>query len=251
MTLKLDLRFVVGVLTLVILGMLFAWQPWDSTGSRTVVVSGQATVKAVPDEFTFYPSYQSTAATSAKAISKVSVKGNAVVAKLIKLGVVESKIRTDVSTSNDDGRVIPMVDSSEPDSSAVSSSTITATFAVTAVVNDSKLAQKISDYLTTTSPLYGVSPSSGFTTETSKRLENEARGEALADAKARADQTVTTLGAKLGKVIEVSEPNWGGPIMMEGDTGSMSKGSVAPTTPRLLFGEQEVTYSVSVTYRLK
>lgn len=251
MTLKLDLRFLVGVLALVILGMLFVWQPWDGTGSRTVVVSGEATVTGVPDEFTFYPSYQVTATTSAKAISGVSVKGNAVAAKLMKLGVAESKIKTDVSTSNDDGRIIPMSDSSEPDSSIPGSSTITATFAVTATVNDSKLAQKVSDYLTTTSPLYGVSPQSGFTTETRKKLETEARGKALADAKDRADQTVTTLGAKLGKVIEVSEPNWGGPIMMEGDTSSMSKGSVAPTTPRLLFGEQEVTYSVSVTYRLK
>lgn len=234
---------------MVIVGMLLIWRPWSELGSRTVVVSGQATLIGVPDEFTFYPSYQGTAGTSTEAISKASVIGNAVVAELINSGVQESKIKTAVSNYGDVDRVEPTV--APGSSGSASSGTFTATFSVTAVVYDATLAQKISDYLTTTSPLYGVSPQSGFTTETRKKLESDARGLALADAKTKADQTVAELGAKLGRVLEVSEPNWGGPILMEGEIGSLTKDSSVITTPKLLFGEQEVTYTVSVTYRLR
>jgi uncharacterized protein YggE len=241
-TFKLDFRFVSGFLLLVIVAMLLIWQPWTGLSSRTVVVSGQATVKAIPDEFTFYPTYQATAATETAAISAVSKKGNQVVDKLVSLGVDEKKISTSVNAD----RYYPVKDGSDDTEP-------TATYSITAVVGSKELAQKILDYLVTTNPIYGVSPQSNFANQTRKDLEDSARKLALADAKERAEQTADELGIKLGNVVEISEPNWGGiiPLGVEGRATTDSSAPELQTSPKLLTGEQEVTYQISVTYRIR
>jgi len=223
--------------------MLLIWQPWNGLSSRTIVVSGQASVKAAPDEFTFYPSYQASAITETAAITAVSKKGNKVVNKLISLGVEEKKITTSVNAD----RYFAVKDSSEDTEP-------TATYSITATVDNKDLAQKVLDYLVTTSPIYGVSPQSNFATETRKDLEDSARKLALADAKERAEQTAEELGIKLGKVVEISEPNWGGVIPLGVEERASTDSSGAPetvTSPKLLIGEQEVTYQITVTYKIR
>jgi len=242
-TFKLDFRFLSGFLFVVVVVMLFIWQPWNNISSRTIIVSGQATVKAEPDQFTFYPTYQATAATESAAITAVSKKGNVVVDKLVKLGVKQNQISTSVNADRYYG--IKSEDQSEP----------TATYSITAVVEDKKLAQQILDYLVTTNPIFGVSPQSNFKTETRKELEDSARKLALADAKQQAETTVMELGIKLGSVVEISDPNWGGiiPLGVEDRAveGSGSDGVSVQSSPKLLTGEQEVTYQISVTYRIR
>lgn len=241
-TFKLDFRFLSAFLLLIIVTMLLIWQPWNSASSRTIVVSGQASVKAAPDEFTFYPSYQASAATETAAISAVSKKGNAVVSKLISLGVEEKSITTSVNAD----QYYPVKDNSDDTKP-------TATYSITALVNNKDLAQKVLDYLVTTGPIYGVSPQSNFADETRKDLEDSARKLALADAKSRAEQTATELGIKLGRVVEISEPNWGGIIPLGVEDRVSTDSSGAPevkTSPKLLIGEQEVTYQITVTYKI-
>jgi uncharacterized protein YggE len=239
----LDFRFLSAFLLLIIIAMLLIWQPWAGLSTRTVVVSGQATVKAAPDKFTFYPTYQATATTETAAIKAVSKKGNAVVNKLVALGVEEKNITTSVNAD----RYFAVKDSSED-------SEPTATYSITALVSAKDLAQKVLDYLVTTNPIYGVSPQSNFADQTRKDLEDSARKLALADAKKRAEQTADELGIKLGKVVEISEPNWGGVIPLGIEDRASTDSAGAPevsTSPKLLIGEQEVTYQISVTYRIR
>ncbi|MEX1051782.1 MAG: SIMPL domain-containing protein, partial [Patescibacteria group bacterium] len=237
-TIKFDYKFVSSGLLLVIIVMLALWQPWDGLTTRTVVVSGQATVQAEPDQFTFYPTYQETSKTSSAAISAVSAKGNAVVKKLVTLGIPENKITTNVNSGDYYG--IKGDEASTGETAAI--------FNITAVTGDKKIAQEVLDYLAGTDPLYGVSPQSSFATETRRQLENDARQLALADAKSRADQTAQELGVKIGNVMEVSEPNWGGiiPLGVEGRATTDSAAPEVQTSPKLLTGEQEVTYQISV-----
>ncbi|MEX2012553.1 MAG: SIMPL domain-containing protein [Patescibacteria group bacterium] len=245
-TIKFDYKFISAALLVIILIMLVIWQPWNVVTGRTVVVSGQATVKAVPDEFTFYPAYQAKNKNSTDAISAVSKKGNAVVKKLVALGIPENKITTNVSSGDYYG--IKAEGSSGSDE-------IIATFSITAITNDKKIAQESLDYLVTTDPIYGVSPQSNFATATRRNLESDARRLALADAKSRAEQTAQELGIKVGRVVEVSEPNWGGVIPLGVGEDSVAPGSsrdlAETTSPKLLTGEQEVTYQISVTYRIR
>lgn len=246
-SLKIDFRVVSGLLLIVIVIMLGFWQPWAKANERTITITGEATIKAEPDEFIFYPTYQKTAATSAEALSAVSAFGNSVVDKLKELGVQEKSIV--VNSSANEKYDIMM---SRPEPAPTGDNGYTAYYSLSVTVNDKALAQKILDYIVTTSPLNGVSPQSAFATETRKNLESQARTAALKDARTKAEQTASGLEAKVGSVVSVSEPQWGGPVPVTLESRSSGvDASTTLTAPKLLTGQQDVTYAVQVVFRLR
>lgn len=249
-TIRLNFRLISIVLSIVILAMFGIWQPWQSAGTQTISMVGEASVKAAPDEFTFYPTYQKDGATSTDAISAVAKVGNEVVAKLKELGVVEKNIKTSTSSSPDYAK--PYIGIPEQELGTTPGGYL-ATYSVTITLDDKDLAQKVLDYLITTSPLYGVSPQSTFSAETRKELEAAARSKAVADAKIKARQTAEELEVKVGRVVSVSEPQWGGPIPVMSTNGrEIAVDTASPvTSPVLLTGEETVTYSVTVVFRLR
>ncbi|MBI4948091.1 SIMPL domain-containing protein [Candidatus Berkelbacteria bacterium] len=245
-TLKINYKYI-SLILLMVIGLMFGiWQPWASynANDRVITVNGQSTVKAAPNKFIFSPIYSANADTSSAAISKVTKTGDAVVAKLITLGFLEKDLKKNIST-NQDYRYAPSIE--------ISPNGYTAQYSITAVTTDSAIAQKAFDYIVTTSPLYGVSPQSTFTDETQKEVESQARAKALADARSKADQSAKELGFKLGSVVSVSDAQWGGIMpMYETKEGTVSSDSAAPqTSSKLLVGENDVTYTVSVVYKIR
>ncbi len=248
-TLRVNYKLISGLLFGVVLVMLALWQPWRTDADRTISIVGEASVKAAPDEFVFYPTYQREAATNSEAISAVSKVGNDVVAKLKELGVAESAIKTSANSSPEYSNEIAPA----PDLGGSTTDGYRAIFSLTITLNDKTLAQKVLDYLATTEPLYGLSPQSTFSARTRDRLEAEARAEALRNARDKSQQTADQLGVSVGRVISVSEPSWGGVIPMSAtDSRNMALESPSPTTaPVLLTGQETVTYSVTVVFRLR
>jgi hypothetical protein len=103
LNLKVDYRIITVALLLVIVLMLAIWKPWSPSPTakdRTISVSGDATVKAAPDEFLFSPSYQFTNGDKDAALKAISAKSNEVVAGLKKLGVPESGIKNNADSWN-------------------------------------------------------------------------------------------------------------------------------------------------------
>lgn len=254
--LRLDLRLVVIVLLIIITGMLWLWQPWQNiTPKRTISVTGQGTVKAAPDEFIFNPVYQKSATTAKESISRVSIVGNAVIAKLKELGLTSDDLKTDVYSSPEyDPSVyepsISDIGGTYPEVVQSKIKQHTATYSITATVPSKDIAQKALDYLTTTELTSSITPQSTFKAETTKKLESEARQKGLADAKQKAIDTATGLGATLGKVVSISEPNAISPLpyMREGAVSSSAQDTTAPT---LETGVNEITYSVTVVFGIK
>mgnify|MGYP001600805811 CR=1 FL=1 len=240
MTIRLNSRHLVAVLVVVIIIILGFWRPWEENGDRTVSITGEATLRAAPDEFIFSPLYERQASSSKEAISAVSELGNGVVEKLKKLGVIDQEIKTQVTTNQGFG---PITDQQ--------TDKVTAQYSLTIVIHNQELAQKILDYIVTSPVLYSVLPQSIFSPGRRKELEKQARSLALTDAKAKAKQSADELGIRVGRVISINEPNWGGPIPMtlEGQT----KMDVQPktTSPILLTGEQDFTFAVTVVFRLR
>lgn len=251
--LRFDLRFVIIVLLIIIAGMLWLWQPWqNTTPRRTVSVTGQGTVKAAPDEFIFSPSYQKSASTAKEAISQVSAVGNTTVAKLKELGLTSDDLKTDVySTPEYDPTVYDNYGTDTyPEVVQSKIKQHTATYSITATVHSKDVAQKALDYLVTTALTSAITPQSTFKAETAKKLESEARQAGLADAKQKATDTATGLGATLGKVVSISEPNAISPLpyMREGVVSSTAGDTTAPT---LETGVNEITYSVTVVFGIR
>lgn len=219
------------------------WRPWEASTSasdRTVAVSGEATLKAEPDEFVFYPQYEFKNANKAAGLADLTDKSDKVVAGLKKLGVADKDIKTNASGYQD----YYFYDTT--------AQTHNYTLSVTVTVSSRGMAQKVQDYLTGTTPTGAVSPQSTFSTKKQKQLESQGREEATKDARAKAEQQAKNLGFKIGKVksVDDSASKYGGVMPML----SKSSADVAATSEASLAvqpGENELTYTVDVVYYIK
>lgn len=244
-TLTFDYRFVTIALLVVIVAMLLLWRPWAfraDADTRTVDVTGEATLTATPDEFVFYPSYTFKNDDKDIALKELSAKSDEVVKKLKELGVPDNKIKSD--SNGYDGRMYTIAP--VPDEEGTTAYTLT----LTVTVSDQAKAQKVQDYLVTTSPTGAVSPQASFSDKKRKELENKARDEATKDARAKAEQSAKNLGFKIGAVKSVNDDaGFGGvyPALKEGMARDMMSSEGLGLQP----GENELTYRVTVVYYVK
>jgi uncharacterized protein YggE len=237
-TVSLDYRILSVVLAVIVVGMLALWRPWENphANDRTIEVTGSATLTAVPDEFVFTPSYQFKDADKQIAISGMSKKSDEIVKKLKELGVPDNKIKT-----NSSGYDIPSYTDDKTTPTYTLSLTITAT--------SKDLAQKVEDYLVTTSPTGAVSPQANFSDAKRKTLENQARDEATKDARSKAEQSAKNLGFGLGSIKTVTDGTGFGGIIYP-LRGGFATDSVVPSTEKLSVqpGENDLNYTVTVIY---
>jgi uncharacterized protein YggE len=233
---SLNYKIIAIILAVALVATIAMWRPWvrDAT-NRTISVTGESIVTAETDEYTFSPSWELTAATEQEALTLTTTKSNEVVAELKKLGVAEEDIK--VTGNGSSGMYYPESTTTNP----------TYYLSIQAVVKDKDTAQKVQDYLITTSPTGAVTPYGSFSENKQNELESQARDEATADARAKADQTAKNLGFKVGKVKTVSDLQPGYAIMatdglMAGS--SIEKGSAMAVQT----GSNNLNYSVTVEY---
>jgi uncharacterized protein YggE len=91
--------------------------------------------------------------------------------------------------------------------------------------------------------VYGVN----FSVDDPTKLQGVARANAIADAKARAQDLAGLTGVTLGDVISVSEVIGGPTPVFAAAVGARSLAAPVPIQP----GELEVTMNVQVTYAIK
>lgn len=243
-SLNLDLRFVVLGLLIIIAGMIYAWKPWESSASsnRTISVSGETTINAIPDEYIFGPSFKEEGTVQADVKTKLAKKTTTVIDELKKLGISEEKIKLNAYGYDD-----YYYYRNEDNGNYNASSTIEIT------VNNQELAQKVQDYLSTTDATGSLTPSAQFSQNKQNELETQARQEAIDDAKTKAQQSADLLSAKLGKVVTMTENNGFDVYPLYRDSVGIAEGaqpdakSSMPVSP----GQNEFTYTVSVTFEIK
>ncbi len=90
--------------------------------------------------------------------------------------------------------------------------------------------------------VYGVS----FGVDDTTALESEARADAVADAKSRAEALAGLNNVTLGRVLSVSEVISGSPGPLY-DAARMSGAGAVPTEP----GQMEITLSIQITYAIQ
>jgi uncharacterized protein YggE len=243
--LRLDLRIICVLLLLIIVALVGLWRPWSApkTSDRTIQVTGEATVKAEPDEYVFSPAYEFSSPSKKKALADMTEKSNSIVAKLKTIGLVDSQIKT--NATNYDMYAYNPVKSDDSQ---------TYTLRLTITVGTKDLAQKTQDYLLTTTPSQNVTAVPGFSNEKQKSLESQARDEATKDARKKADQSATNLGFKVGSVKSVSDGSGFrtypmAEVSVEGDTSANAKSSDSSLT--IQPGENELNYSVTVVYYVR
>jgi len=89
----------------------------------------------------------------------------------------------------------------------------------------------------------------GFSIDNPADLKAQARKDAMADARSRADTLAKEAGVTLGNPITISESNVVVPLPFAAGAGT-TKDTVTPSTP-IEPGTQDVTVDVNVTYAIK
>lgn len=248
---NLDLRIVCALLLAVIAGMLLIWKPWQDAkpSGRIVTVNGEASAKHAPDEYVFTPSISvEKAETNQAALGQVTKKGNEVVAKLKELGVTDEQLVTHVNSNGSESAAISR-DLSYP--VPAPSDGFSAYYSITCTIGNKELAQKITDYLAGADIGGGITPYAQFSDEMRKKIEQDLRAGAIEDAKKKAESEVKLIGAKLGKVVSVTDNSgYGGVIPLGAGVAELKAGDSSSSVP-VLTGTQEVSFSVSVVFELK
>jgi len=210
----------------------------------TITVTGEGKVSAAPDiaEMSFGVT-TGVKATSKIASETISTEMNKVLAAVKALGIDEKDIRTESFYLN------PMYDWTDGRQRLRG---YEATQSLRVKVRD---LEKVGDVLTAATDA-GANQAGGvsFTIEEPDDKQAEARTEAIADAKQKAQALADQLGERLGDVQSFSE-NGGGwyprPMMMAKEEYAMADQAAGAPGMAIPAGEEDITVSVSITYELR
>jgi len=245
-TVKLNAWIICAVLVITNLIMLGFWQPWNSksVSDRTISITGSTTIESEADQFVFSPYYQKEGTDKVAINAEFSILASTITTKLKELGVADSAIKTDINSYE-----YSIYYGNQP-------SNETSTLYITVTIKDKVLAQKVQDYIVTTSPYGSITPQVSFSTAKQKTLESKAREEAIKDAKTKAEASASQLGVKIGKVVSVTDNYFSGisplPWMPSDSTSSDSvKESSATSSYTVQPGLNEYSFSVQVVYEIK
>jgi len=232
----------VFLLVIAIGAIIIIWKPWQpniKASDRTISVTGDATITATPDQYTFSPSYSVTNGDKQAALNATAAKSTQIVTGLKGLGVANSDIKTDTSGYGS-ANYLPVQ----------TKNGFTYTLGLTVTINDAKLAQKVQDYLVSTGPTGDVSPEVDFSDAMQRSLQDKARTQAEKDARSKANQSAGNLGFKVDAVKSVADGNFDnglrGPIF----NGAISDSANGAAAPQLTVqpGQNQLDYSVTVIY---
>lgn len=246
MTIKVGSKDVINILQItllvVILGLLLWSKPWTDSNSselRKITVTGNSSIDAEPDEYSFSPYFEKTGNDQEALKSELTNLVNNTVTELKKLGVDEKDIKLDVS-SYDYWFVADGEDGSLNASIQIK-------------VRDKDLTQKIQDYLLSTEAKGQLTPQASFSDTKQKELDAMAVDQAIDDAKDQASRQAEKLGGRIGKVLEFNQSQDSVfPIMYDakaiaGDSAVSESNESLP----VLSGQNEYNQSVIITYELK
>ncbi len=237
-----DYRIVSVLLSLIVAILLVLMRPGMATKAtdRTIEVTGSSSLTSVPDKFVFYPSYEFKNADKQLALQDLTKKNDEIIAKLKSLGVLDKDIKT-----NSGGNNYPIF-------YATGNNETTYNLQLTISVSSQELAQKVQDYLVTTTPMGSVSPQADFSDQKRKTLEATARDQATKEARLKADQSAKNLGFKIGGVKSVSDgAGFGGivrPMAVSADSASGTIVTSGSASLSVQPGENNLNYTVTVIY---
>ena len=214
-------------------------QDTSSTGTadRTVTVNGTATITAKPDEAIVGLGVQTQANTAQGALSENAIKMTALIASLMDKGIAKDDIATSYVS------IYPTYGNSG--------------MAITGYQADNQVNVTLHDISTVGEVIddavkAGANLSNGITFQLSDENQgvNQALGDAVANARSKAETLAGAGGAQLGEVVSIQESSYGStPPIYYGRDAAMG-GAVADTATPIQPPTLETQVSVTVTWAL-
>lgn len=226
---------------------------------HTITLSGHGEVTAVPDIASVSFGIEATAGTQSEASEAVNTKVASVLAFLRSAGIEERDIRTENYSSYpkySNPEICPMyypeggariMPPCRPGNAEIVGFTVSQSMTVKIRKVDD--ASKVIDGINQigVSNMYGPN----FTIDDEEILQAEARKEAIADARKKAESLADDLDVRLGKVVSFSEGGFGGPIYYAKDAMLESGTSSAPRPAELPQGENTIYSDVTITFEIR
>jgi uncharacterized protein YggE len=222
------------------------------TATNTITVSGNGEVFAVPDRATFTVTVREEGEEVADAQDKATAKINSIIDYLKDAGVEEKNIKTqsyNVNPKYEYTQAACTNFSCPPSNQVLVGFEVWQTLEVK--VEDPK---KAGELLTGVGGKGASEVSSlSFTIEDEDALRSEAREQAIAEAKEKADALASQLGVSVVRVVGFYEDSYGYP-MPYAARGGMAMDAMESTkavAPSLPTGENKITSNVNVTYEIR
>lgn len=210
--------------------------------------SGEGKATAIPDQATVDAGVTQTAATVVDAQNKVNAKTQKIIIEIKKLGVLDKDIKTtnySVTPNYGDNGGVPMMFPIRTGRNNITGYTVTQNLEIN--VKDLAKVNKAIDSATANGANMVGGTNFTFSDELQKKLENQARIQAVNNAKEKAQSLANASGIRLGKVVNVIESGNGFPqplAMMKGAGGAADQSTPTNVTP----GENNVTINVVIYY---
>ena len=203
-----------------------------------VTVTGEATITSAPDVAILHAGVTSQAKTAREAMTESAKLMTAVLASLKESGVAERDIQTSRIS------LTPIREQKMASSSTKNPANIVAVEAsslLTVRIHDINKSAEVLDKMITA----GANLVTGISFEISEpsKLLDQARAEAIADAKRKAEIYAKAAGVTLGRPLSISEGYISRP---RAQTMAMREASEMPIQP----GEEKIGINVSVAYEL-
>jgi len=234
------------------------WNPFASkTASQPFTVQGIATVNAAPDQSAVSFTVTKTATTLQDAQNQANTFTNKIVSDLSKLNIAKKDIQTNNYNSypnynqNNEGIVQPGVAIPiKPQQSAQTIISYTVSEDVTITLHDTNKANTVIDTITKDGAENISGPSLTFSDTKQQQLENEARKQAITDAKQKAQSMSQAAGIHLGRIINIQEGDNSQPIIRPLMMNNVAAGTAKSVPTQINPGQNSITATVTLSYEI-
>lgn len=211
--------------------------PADATSNGTITVPGTGTVQVEPDTAVVNLGVQATEPTGEAAMESVNTSAAALTEALIAAGIAENDIKTSglslYSTTGDDGTTITGYNAS---------------LTINVTIDD---IETVGATIDTAQQAAGAGFTIGgvsFSFADPESVLEQARIDALANAKAKAEQFAAAAGVELGAVISIVEGPSSMPIIYA--SGDDARAAAPEAGPPISPGQLDLTIQISVTFSI-
>lgn len=207
-------------------------------GARIITVVGEGKVSLKPDIATINVGAEARAATVSEAKAEVDAQMAAIIAALEEVGVAEKDIQTSHYGIYFEREPMPVL--GEGTAARVQGGYVVSNM-VQVTVRDVEKAGGVLDAVVQAgaNQVYGVT----FTVADESTWQSQARADAMADARSRAQELADLAGVELGQVVSVSEVIGGMQVPVASERG-LGGGGIAP-------GELELGTQIQVTFAIQ
>lgn len=241
---------------MIVVGIVMLARSGDQYSANVITVSGTGEVSAAPDTAVFSFTIRNESETVGEAQTAVNTQAENVLEALRMVGISEKDLSTQSYVSNPryeyrSATTICRLDFCPPSGGERVLTGYEVSQSIEVKVRDMALTGAVAETLGAAGITEFYGPQ--FTIDDPDELQTQAKELAIEDARKEAKRLSRELGVRLGKLVNYSEgggyyPMYESRAMMAG--ASMDMAESAPKA-QLPTGEQDVTASVTLTYKIK